>query len=87
MGRGLQILSRRSKNNPVLIGEPGVGKTAISEALAQRIVANDVPAALMGRKLMSLVRQHAARGASSSPPHTAHIPRPLVMSGSVQMVF
>lgn len=50
----LQILSRRTKNNPVLIGEPGVGKTAISEALAQRIVAGDVPAALLGRKLMSL---------------------------------
>jgi len=52
--RCIQILSRRSKNNPVLIGEPGVGKTAISEALAQRIVAGDVPAALMGRRLMSL---------------------------------
>mmetsp|Transcript_2461 Transcript_2461/g.5070 ORF Transcript_2461/g.5070 Transcript_2461/m.5070 type:complete len:988 (-) Transcript_2461:605-3568(-) len=52
--RCIQILSRRSKNNPVLIGEPGVGKTAISEALAQRIVAGDVPAALMGRRLMAL---------------------------------
>eukprot|EP00897_Mesotaenium_endlicherianum_P008408 jgi/Mesen1/7596/ME000395S06752 len=52
--RCIQILSRRTKNNPVLIGEPGVGKTAISEGLAQRIVAGDVPQALMGRKLISL---------------------------------
>ncbi|XP_078430282.1 casein lytic proteinase B3 [Wolffia australiana] len=52
--RCIQILSRRTKNNPVLIGEPGVGKTAISEGLAQRIVAGDVPQALMNRKLISL---------------------------------
>lgn len=52
--RCMQILSRRTKNNPVLIGEPGVGKTAVAEALAQRIVAGDVPAALEGRTLMSL---------------------------------
>jgi len=52
--RTIQILSRRSKNNPVLIGEPGVGKTAISEGLAQRIVAGDVPASLQNRKVMSL---------------------------------
>lgn len=52
--RCIQILSRRTKNNPCLIGEPGVGKTAISEGLAQRIVHGDVPAALMNRKLISL---------------------------------
>ncbi|KAE8735839.1 Chaperone protein ClpB3 [Hibiscus syriacus] len=52
--RCIQILSRRTKNNPVLIGEPGVGKTAISEGLAQRIVQGDVPQALMDRKLISL---------------------------------
>ncbi|KAI3970843.1 hypothetical protein MKX01_024490 [Papaver californicum] len=52
--RCIQILSRRTKNNPVLIGEPGVGKTAISEGLAQRIVQGDVPQALMNRKLVSL---------------------------------
>ena len=52
--RTIQILSRRTKNNPVLIGEPGVGKTAISEALAQRIVAGDVPAALINRRIMAL---------------------------------
>ena len=52
--RTIQILSRRSKNNPVLIGEPGVGKTAISEGLAQRIIAGDVPASLQGVRVMSL---------------------------------
>ncbi|KAG6543345.1 hypothetical protein Mapa_015259 [Marchantia paleacea] len=52
--RCIQILSRRTKNNPVLIGEPGVGKTAISEGLAQRIVQGDVPQALINRKLISL---------------------------------
>ncbi len=52
--RVVQVLSRRSKNNPVLIGEPGVGKTAIAEGLAQRIVKEDVPESLKGRKLISL---------------------------------
>lgn len=52
--RTIQILSRRTKNNPVLIGEPGVGKTAIAEGLAQRIVAGDVPQSLKDRQLISL---------------------------------
>jgi len=52
--RVTQILSRRTKNNPVLIGEPGVGKTAIVEALAQRIADNDVPATLQGKRLVTL---------------------------------
>ncbi len=52
--RTIQILSRRTKNNPVLIGEPGVGKTAIVEGLAQRIINGDVPSALQDRQLISL---------------------------------
>jgi ATP-dependent Clp protease ATP-binding subunit ClpB len=52
--RVMQVLSRRTKNNPVLIGEPGVGKTAIVEGLARRIVAGDVPEGLKGKKLLAL---------------------------------
>ena len=52
--RVTQILSRRTKNNPVLIGEPGVGKTAIVEALAQKIAGNDVPGTLQGKRLVTL---------------------------------
>jgi ATP-dependent Clp protease ATP-binding subunit ClpB len=52
--RTVQVLSRRTKNNPVLIGEPGVGKTAIVEGLALRIISGDVPEALKGKKLLSL---------------------------------
>src|ERR671935_47917 len=52
--RVVQILSRRTKNNPALIGEPGVGKTAIVEGLAQKIIAGDVPETLMGKRLLTL---------------------------------
>ncbi len=52
--RTIQVLSRRTKNNPILIGEPGVGKTAIAEGLAQRIIKNDVPDSIKNRRIMSL---------------------------------
>ena len=54
LARAIQILSRRTKNNPVLMGEPGVGKTAIVEALAQRIISGDVPETLSGKRLVTL---------------------------------
>ena len=62
--RTMQILSRRTKNNPVLIGEPGVGKTAIFEALAQRIVKGNVPASLKDKRLISLEISSLLAGAS-----------------------
>ena len=61
--RVIQVLSRRTKNNPVLIGEPGVGKTAIVEGLAQRIVEGDVPEGLKGKRLISLDMSSMVAGA------------------------
>ena len=54
IARCIRILSRRTKNNPVLVGEPGVGKTAVAEGLAQRIVSGDVPEELMGKNILSI---------------------------------
>ena len=61
--RMMQILSRRTKNNPVLVGEPGVGKTALAEGLANRIIAGDVPENLKGRKLIALDMSALVAGA------------------------
>jgi len=61
--RTMQVLSRRTKNNPVLIGEPGVGKTAVVEGLARRIVEGDVPTSLLGKKLISLDMSAMVAGA------------------------
>ncbi|MDR0959908.1 MAG: ATP-dependent chaperone ClpB [Propionibacteriaceae bacterium] len=61
--RVVQVLARRTKNNPVLIGEPGVGKTAVVDGLAQRIVAGDVPDSLRGRRLVSLDLSSMVAGA------------------------
>lgn len=54
LGRTVQILSRRNKNNPILIGEPGVGKTAVVEGIATRIVKGDVPESLKDKRIFSL---------------------------------
>lgn len=62
--RTMQVLSRRTKNNPVLIGEPGVGKTAIAEGLAQRIVNGDVPSGLKNKRLISIEIGNLLAGAS-----------------------
>ena len=69
--RVVQVLSRRTKNNPVLIGEPGVGKTAIAEGLARRIVEGDVPESLKDRQVMALPQRLTARGTPAAPAHHA----------------
>ncbi len=80
--RVVQILCRRTKNNPVLIGEPGVGKTAIVEGLAQKIADGDVPSFLSDKRILALdlslivARCHAARSSASAQPRPASIASP-----------
>ena len=62
--RVMQVLTRRNKNNPVLIGEPGVGKTAIVEGLAERIVKNDVPSSLLKKRVIGIEISSLLAGAS-----------------------
>src|SRR3982751_149139 len=80
--RVMQVLSRRTKNNPVLIGDPGVGKTAIVEGLSQQIVANTVPATLKGKQLHTLVGAEAAGGAIDA----ASILKPMLARGELQTI-
>src|SRR4029079_18948935 len=62
--RSIQVLRRRLKNNPVIIGEPGVGKTAVVEGLAQAIIAKKVPESLLGKRIMQLDLMSVVAGAS-----------------------
>lgn len=73
--RTIQILSRRTKNNPILLGDPGVGKTAIVEGLAQRIVSGDVPDSLKGRRVLALDMGALVAGALQLLPVSSLKPR------------
>ena len=86
--RGLLSGERRVQNNPCLIGEPGVGKTAVAEGLAQRIVDGDVPAALEGRTLMSLDMGALIAGAKARVFRDFALQRPVCAVGDcVQTCF
>ena len=74
--RVIQVLSRRTKNNPVLIGEPGVGKTAIVEGLAQRIVRGDVPEGLKDKRIVGARHGRAGRRARSTAASSRSASRP-----------
>src|SRR5919197_246974 len=86
--RVIQVLSRRTKNNPVLIGDPGVGKTAIVEGLAQRIVAGDVPEGLKGKRVWALdIGALLAVGATTLDEYRKHIEKDAALERRFQPIF
>ena len=84
--RVLQILSRRTKNNPILVGEPGVGKTAISEGIAQKIVDGDVPENLKSRKIYSLDLGALIAGRTSGAMDASNILKPALARGELRTI-
>ena len=84
--RVVQVLARRTKNNPVLIGEPGVGKAAVVEGLAQRLVAGDVPDSLKGRRLVSLDLASMVAGSGEGAMDAGNMLKPMLARGELRMI-
>src|SRR6266436_6746324 len=84
--RVMQVLTRRTKNNPVLIGEPGVGKTAIAEGLARRIVSGDVPETLKNKRLVAMDLSSMIAGAAEGATDAANIMKPQLARGELRAI-
>src|SRR6266536_5316160 len=84
--RVIQVLSRRTKNNPVLIGEPGVGKTAIVEGLAQRIVRGDVPEGLKDKRIVALDLGAVGAGAAEGSMDASNMLKPMLARGELHCI-